>query len=144
MKKSRMLLLFGGLFLMLVGYVAWCGRTFYLRAAVPDLALVPDEVRALALSEIEAADLRRPEKFTMKRLSELLMHPYASDVPPVQFREVKLSGEFFSFSRGAASSGVFIVGRAADGKEWVLLTGPRGLKSEQGPRRITFRPKLPK
>jgi hypothetical protein len=57
MKKSRMLLLFGGLFLMLVGYVAWCGRTFYLRAPLPDLTKVPAEARMLALVEIEAGNL---------------------------------------------------------------------------------------
>lgn len=79
MKKSRMLLLFGGLFLMLVGYVAWCGRTFYLRAPVPDVAVLPAEARALALAEIEAADLRRPEKFSISRFKHVMMHPYESE-----------------------------------------------------------------
>lgn len=83
MKKSRMLLLFGGLFLMLVGYVAWCGRTFYLRAPMPDLAKVPAEARTLVLLEIEAGNLRRPEKFRTKRFTELLMHPYESECQPI-------------------------------------------------------------
>lgn len=83
MKKSRMLLLFGGLFLMLVGYVAWCGRTFYLRAPAPDLSVLPAEARALAQSEIESMDMRRPEKFTVGRLTKLLMQPYESDPTPI-------------------------------------------------------------
>ena len=76
MKKSRMLLLFGGLFLMLVGYVAWCGRTFYLRAPVPDLAHVPEHARFFVVATIEDSGLRTPEKFTISRLVELLQQPY--------------------------------------------------------------------
>lgn len=93
MKKSRMLLLFGGLFLMLVGYVAWCGRTFYLRAPMPDLARVPAEARPLALLEVER--LRRPEKFTMRRLGELLMQPYDSEVPEIEVVNVNEDLLFF-------------------------------------------------
>jgi len=93
MKKSRMLLLFGGLFLMLVGYAAWCGRTFYLRAPMPDLARVPAEARSLALAEIE--ELGRPQRITMERLSELLMQPYDSDVPGIWVENVNEDLLFF-------------------------------------------------
>jgi hypothetical protein len=106
-----MLLLFGGLFLMLVGYVAWCGRVFYLRAPMPDLSRVPAEVRALTLAEIEAADLRRPEKLTTRRIMELLMHPYESEVEPI---DVRVSEELVWVDRGYTWPGFFLC-RYAEG-----------------------------
>jgi hypothetical protein len=111
MKKSRMLLLFGGLFLMLLGYVAWCGRAFYLRAPMPDLSRVPAEVRALTLAEIEAADLRRPEMLTARRIMELLMHPYKSEVEPI---DVRVSEELVWVDRGYTWPGFFLC-RYAEG-----------------------------
>lgn len=99
MKKSRMLLLFGGLLLMLVGYGAWCGRTFYLRSPVPDLDIVPPEARSLALSEIEAVNLRHPEKFTVERFTELLMNPYETGPPPIEIQHTS-DGEAWHFGKG--------------------------------------------
>lgn len=107
MKKSRMLLLFGGLFLMLVGYVAWCWRTFYLRAPMPDLSSMPEEAQAAATTEIERWKLRNPEEFNGGRMKELLMNPYESDLPPI---EVKRNwDEFWSFRRRGIRSGFDLV-----------------------------------
>lgn len=78
MKKSRMLLLFGGLFLMLVGYGAWCGRTFYLKPPMPDLSRVPIEARELARTGIEESGLLRPDRLSFERFKWLLAHPYES------------------------------------------------------------------
>lgn len=78
MKKFWMLLLFGGLFLMLVSYVAWCGRTFYLKPPMPDLSRVPIEARELALAGIEESGLLRPERLSFERFKKLLAHPYES------------------------------------------------------------------
>lgn len=111
MKKSRMLLLFGGLFLMHVGYVAWCGRTFYLRAPMPDLARVPAEARSLALTEIE--ELRRPQRITMKRLSELLMQPYDSEVPGIWIEN--LNEHLLFLTREDLSAGVTL---SLESKGW--------------------------
>lgn len=112
MKKSRMLLLFGGLFLLLVGYVAWCGRTFYFRAPMPDLAHVPVEARALVLDEINEEKLRRPEILTTRRFKNVLMSPYESDVPPIN---VELRGEKLIFvDRGYPWTG-FVLARYGEG-----------------------------
>jgi hypothetical protein len=121
MKKSRMLLLFGGLFLMLVGYGAWCGRTFYLRAPMPDLSNVPAEARAIVRSEIGAADMRRPEEFTMTRFQELLAHPYESD-PASIFVETSTQG-LILVRRGDHYAGTFIIGRSFN--DWAVLIRPQ-------------------
>ena len=111
-----MLLLFGGLFLMLVGYGAWCGRTFYLRAPMPDLSLMPQEARALALAKIEEMDLRRPEKLTVNRFTELLMKPYESDPSPIS---IDVAGnDLFLILRGDGTDGL-ILGKDKDESEWV-------------------------
>lgn len=116
MKKSRMLLLFGGLFLMLFGYVAWCGRTFYLRAPMPDLAQVPVEARTLVLDGIEEGNLRSSEKLTTRRFKKVLMSPYESDVPPIK---VELRGEKLIFvDRGYPWTG-FVLARYPEGWERV-------------------------
>jgi len=78
MKKSRMLLLFGGLFLMLVGYVAWCGRTFYLRPQMPDLSRLPVEAQELARLGIAEAGFLRPERLSFNRFKWLIARPYES------------------------------------------------------------------
>lgn len=86
MKKSRMLLLFGGLFLMLVGYGAWCGRTFYLRPPMPDLARVPAQARELARKGIEESGILRPERLSFERFKWLLAHPYDSQPARIDIR----------------------------------------------------------
>ena len=103
-----MLLLFGGLFLMLLGYVAWCGRTFYLRAPLPDLAQVPVEARTLVLEGIEEGNLRRPEKLTTSRVKKVLMSPYESEIPPIN---IELLGEKLIFvDRGYSWTGFVLAG----------------------------------
>jgi hypothetical protein len=82
MKRSRMLQLFGGLFLMLLGYAAWCGRTFYLRPQMPDLSRLPVEAQELARLGIEEAGFLGPERVSFNRFTWLIGHPYKSE--PVQ------------------------------------------------------------
>lgn len=113
MKKSRMLLLFGGLFLMLVGYGAWCGRTFYLRAPVPDLTHVPEHARSFVVATIEDSGLRNPEKFKVSRLVELLSQPYQST--PSQIRVNPISKRVIFVSRNGNVLGIV---RPAEDGEW--------------------------
>lgn len=86
MRKSRALLLFGTLFLLIAGYVAWCGRAFYSQIDVPDLSSWP-ETRPLILSGIDASGMREPEIFSFRRLGELMMHPYEPSQPSIGVRE---------------------------------------------------------
>jgi hypothetical protein len=84
MKKKRALLLFGGLAALVLGYAAWCGRTFYLSVPVPELLELPEEYRADARSLIVEHGLAAPDPFDRKRFLELLMHPYESSPRPIR------------------------------------------------------------
>lgn len=62
--------------LVLVGYVAWCGRTFYLPPRMDTTGLPPEVAAAIpALAEKEG--MLEAEKFRMDRFLYHLSHPYA-------------------------------------------------------------------
>lgn len=83
MKKKRALLLFGSLALLVLGYAAWCGRTFYLHVPAPEMTELPEEYRADARALIEQHGLTAPDPFERKRFLELLGQPYDSAPTPV-------------------------------------------------------------
>jgi hypothetical protein len=83
MKRNRAILLFGSLATLVLGYAAWCGRTFYLSVPVPDLLELPEDYRADARSVIEKHGLTAPERFDRSHFLDLLKHPYASAPKPV-------------------------------------------------------------
>jgi hypothetical protein len=118
MKKSRMLLLFGGLFLMLVAYVAWCGRTFYLRPQMPGLMRVPVEARELARAGIEESGLLRPERLSIERFKRLLAHPYESQ--PSRICIWPVAKDQVLIVRSDGNGGLILVERR-DG--WAFLGG---------------------
>jgi hypothetical protein len=78
MKKKRAILLFGFITLITLGYLAWCGRAFYLSAPAPDLSEVPAQYRADAFAMIKKHGLTAPEAFDRKLFIGFLAKPYAS------------------------------------------------------------------
>jgi hypothetical protein len=107
---------------MLGGYVAWCGRTFYLRAPMPDLSSIPVAAWASATAELEKSKLRSSEAFDWGRLMELLMNPYESDPPPIQ---IGMAGEgWWIFRRYGSSSGFHFL-RLSNG--WTGVSTSRGI-----------------
>ena len=78
MKKKRAILLFGSLIVLLLGYTAWCGRTFYLTVPVPELLELPEQYREDAKSIVIERGLTRPDHFHPMALVRLLAKPYDS------------------------------------------------------------------
>jgi hypothetical protein len=80
----------------------------------------------LALVEIEAGNLRRPEKFTTKRFIELLMHPYESERQPIWILKFDEDHHIFhravpgqqGFTIQLDSSGWKVTARKRDGKNF--------------------------
>lgn len=114
MKKFRMLLLFGGLLLMLVGYGAWCGRTFYMRPLMPDLGGVPVEVREFARAGIEESSFFRPERLSFKRVKKLLTKPFESEPVPILIEPTPQ---------------MLIISRSGQTQSLVLMNGKNGWKT---------------
>jgi hypothetical protein len=83
MSRIRALLFFGGLALMIAGYVAWCSRTFWVVVAFPDLSLIPENQRAAAEAAIEAAGLTKPDPFSPELMLKFLMKPFDTAPRPV-------------------------------------------------------------
>ncbi len=83
MRRKRALLLFGSLAALVLGYAAWCGRTFYLSVPVPALLELPEEYRADARALIEEHGLSAPDPFDRSRFRDLLMRPYESTPQPI-------------------------------------------------------------
>ena len=85
MTKRRAVQFFGGLAVVMIGYVAWCSREMYLPVGMPDLSEVPTDALPLVLQEIESTGFGKPEKFDFKvflyRLSDPIdPHPVQSDL----------------------------------------------------------------
>ena len=83
MRKKRALFLFGGLAALVLGYAAWCGRTFYLAVPVPEMLELPEDYRADARSLIEEHRLTAPDLFDRSLFLDLLKRPYESTPKPV-------------------------------------------------------------
>lgn len=85
MTKRRAAQFFGGLTIVIIGYVAWCSREMYLPVGMPDLGDVPADALPFVLQEIERTGFTKAEKFDFKtflyRLSDPLdSHPVQADV----------------------------------------------------------------
>lgn len=76
MRKRPAILLFGGLAVVPVGYVAWCSREFYLRADMPYLLDLPEDVRPIAEQAVEDSGLRKPQEFDFETFLYRLSDPY--------------------------------------------------------------------
>jgi hypothetical protein len=78
MKRSRAIVLFGTMTLLIIGYVTWCWRTFLMGVDAAALTMFPEDYRPTALAEIEKSGILEPEVFQWGRAKELLMKPYDS------------------------------------------------------------------
>jgi hypothetical protein len=88
MKRKRALFFFGCLTLMVLAYVAWCGRSMYLSVPVPELTQLPPELREDAREIVIARGLTRPDRFDLKILGELLAKPYQTKPGPILFLQI--------------------------------------------------------
>lgn len=82
MTKRKSLLLCGVFTLLISGYAAWCGRTFFVH---PEILLRDDSVPKEAWVAIEAqfpASTLPPVPFDWKVYLRLLMHPHDSKPTP--------------------------------------------------------------
>lgn len=79
MRRSRAIALFGTMTLLIVGYVSWCWRSFYIGVDAPALTMFPEDYRPTALAEIEKSGILEPEEFGWRRAKDLLMNPYDSN-----------------------------------------------------------------
>lgn len=64
--------------LVVGGYVAWCGRSFYLPARFLDLHELPPELAAMLPPLLESRGMMAPARFRVEDLFHLLCHPYQS------------------------------------------------------------------
>lgn len=76
MRKGRALQFFGGLTVVVIGYVAWCSREMYLPERMPDLSDVPEDALPLVLQEISNTGLRKPVKSDFKTFLYRLSNPF--------------------------------------------------------------------
>lgn len=78
MRRRTAGLLVTGAVLLVGGYVAWCGRTFYLEARLLESWKLPPEVVAMLPPLLETEGLTVPEEFGMHQLADHLCRPYQS------------------------------------------------------------------
>ena len=104
MNRIRFQLIFGGLSLLLLAYVACCWRTFLIGAAEPPLTELPSEFRSSAIEEIRSAGLLGREEFRWERAMELLIKPYETTPPQIQIKTPE--SDLVCVSRGYSFSSV--------------------------------------
>jgi hypothetical protein len=101
MKRKRALLLFGSTTVLLLGYVAWCARTFYLTVPVPELREIPAPFRAEARRMVVDHALDKPDHFQLQAMLHLLARPYDCEPKPIRieispFDEINVTRERWS------------------------------------------------
>jgi len=133
MSRIRALLLFGGLTLSILGYIAWCSRTFWVLVALPDLTLIPENQRAAAEAAVEAAGLTKPDPFSRDLMLELLMKPYDTAPRPVisglyRVPNAALTGYLHVYRgrRNVRSGEHPVIFFRRSNEQWVLISNPWG------------------
>jgi hypothetical protein len=94
MRRKRATLLFGGLGALVLGYAAWCGRTFYLSVPVPELLELPEAYRADARSLVIKYRLNKPDHFDWEESTKYLSRPYDSSRTPIIVQADDAPGAF--------------------------------------------------
>ena len=79
MKRSRAILLFSGLSFSILGYVAWCGRCFYLDQELEFGSEPPVEVRETFEEWRSMTHIDLTAELTSERFLEHLMHPGSTE-----------------------------------------------------------------
>lgn len=80
MKRSSAIVLFGSLSLMIIGYLSWCCRPFYIRPNLEFAPTVPDDARDAVNAWVKDSGGYGPEDFTLSRLIANLIYPYDQGV----------------------------------------------------------------
>jgi len=84
MNRSKAILIFVTLFLCMVGYGAWCGRSFYLKTEeIKGDGWIPDDVVQVVRDWNFNQDLFGAAQFTWEEFFWLLQHPHNSDLQPI-------------------------------------------------------------
>lgn len=68
--------------LLLAGYLAWCGRVFYLKPQLVFPADMPEEYQQMALDWHQANDLPKSEPWSWRRFSAELRYPFRQPARP--------------------------------------------------------------
>lgn len=79
MKRRNAIILFGSLVLLCAGYMAWCGRCFYMKPKLGFPSGVPADVREQFEHWYGHNDILRPEPFAWDAFRHMLMHPWSDD-----------------------------------------------------------------
>jgi hypothetical protein len=124
MRKRTAGLLGTGAVLLIAGYVAWCGRTFFLPPRMEKGLWMPEEVAAVLPQALEKAGMMRPEEFHLKRLVQYLSQPYEKHLRPAIMAEIS-GGDAIAISRndwlryGVVRPSVYFIRR---GGKWQQVT----------------------
>ena len=84
--------------LVVGGYVAWCGRRFYLPARFDNFHELPPEVAAMLPPLLESRGMTAPARFRADDLLYFLSHPYRSP-GAVAIHHQPVGPEMFVFYR---------------------------------------------
>lgn len=76
MRRRTAGLLVTGAVLLVAGYAAWCGRSFYLKPRIDRALWIPEEVMAAIPQAAEKAGMMRLEEFDTRKFIHHLCHPY--------------------------------------------------------------------
>ena len=101
--------------LVVAGYVAWCGRSFYVEARLPDTTTLPPEVNAMLSPLLDAGEMRRPEAFVPREMIRYLCLPHESK-DPAEIRVHEISPDLLSVVRHSWSGVMILYFLREDGK----------------------------
>lgn len=82
MRRSRAILFFGSLTLLIIGYLCWAARPFIIRPRVEFAAKVPGKEQKIIKTWLIEFGGFGPEKFDFRRYVLQLMHPYETAMTP--------------------------------------------------------------
>lgn len=89
MSRSKTVLIFGTLTMLVLGYIGWCWRTFLIGVPAPALTELPEKFRPTALDDLRRSGLLGREKFKWRRAGELLQNPYDTSPPRLEVTSPK-------------------------------------------------------
>lgn len=115
MKRRTTWISFISATLVVAGYVAWCGRSFYLDARIPDAGKLPPEVNAMLPPLLEDTEIARPEAFVPLEMIRYLCLPHESrGAAEIRIREI--SPDLLSLVRHSRSIYMELHFRRENGK----------------------------
>lgn len=135
MKRKRALLLFGSLAVLTLGYVAWCGRCFYLPVPLPDLSEIPEEYHPAAYALLEQRGFTRNEPFSWDLFLSFVARPYQGKRAAISSKWDPAMGEYFvnrnSIASGSTSLALSFRVRFSGIEATILKVNSSGLRFEE-------------